>query len=198
MYFLSNNIKKVSAIALLVSSAFLLQGCIAAVAGGAVMATKTVTDPRSVGTQVDDGTLEIRVETTIRKDEQLRKEARISATAYEGTVVLAGQAPSQDLIDRARQIAEGVDGVKKVHNEVRLGSPIGLDVAASDSWTTTKVRSQLLTSSDVKSSNIKINTENGEVFLLGLVTRQAGASAANLASNTAGVRKVIVVFNYLD
>lgn len=190
--------RKICAVLIIISSVSLLQGCIAAVAGGAVVATKAVTDPRSVGTQVDDGTLELRVESAISLDEQMRRETRVSATAYQGVVVLAGQAPNNDLITRAKQIAQGVEGVRRVHNEVRIGSPIGLNVAANDTWITTKVRSQLLTSSDVKSSNIKINTENGEVFLLGLVTRQAASSASNLASNTAGVRKVIVAFDYLD
>lgn len=190
--------RKIIIAMMVASTSLLLQGCIAAVAGGAMVATNTVTDPRSVGTQVDDGTLELRVENAINKDGQLRKEARISATAYQGVVVLAGQVPNQDLQTRAKQIAEGVEGVRRVHNELRLGNPIGLDVAASDTWVTTKVRSQILTSSQVKSSNIKINTENGEVFLLGLVTRQAGQTAAQIASQTAGVKKVITAFDYVD
>ncbi|SET15471.1 division/outer membrane stress-associated lipid-binding lipoprotein [Thorsellia anophelis] len=185
-------------IAFVVSSTIFLQGCIAAVAGGAVVATKAATDPRSVGTQVNDGTLELRVESAINQDEQMRAETRVSATAFKGVVVLAGQAPSPELQNRAKQIAEGVEGVTRVHNGIRIGTPIGLDVAANDTWITTKVRSQLLTSSDVKSSNIKINTENGEVFLLGLVTQKGANSAAEIARNTAGVRKVILAFDYLD
>lgn len=180
------------------ASVVFLQGCIAAVAGGAVVATKAVTDPRSVGTQVNDGTLELRVESAVNQDEQMRAETRVSATAFKGVVVLAGQAPTSELQNRAKQIAEGVEGVTRVHNGIRIGAPIGLDVAANDTWITTKIRSQLLTSSDVKSSNIKINTENGEVFLLGLVTQKGANSAAEVARNTAGVRKVVLAFDYLD
>lgn len=85
-------------IAFVVVSALLLQGCIAAaVVGSAAVATKTATDPRSVGTQVDDGTLEARVSNALGKDAQLKKEARIVATAYQGTVLLTGQAPTADL-----------------------------------------------------------------------------------------------------
>jgi osmotically-inducible protein OsmY len=63
-----------------------------------------------VGTQVDDGTLELRVNSALSKDEQIKKQARINVTAYQGKVLLVGQAPTTDLSSRAKQIAMGVDG----------------------------------------------------------------------------------------
>ncbi|MGF6190266.1 division/outer membrane stress-associated lipid-binding lipoprotein [Serratia sp. 2723] len=179
-------------------STLLLQGCIAGVVvGSAAVATKTATDPRTVGTQVDDGTLEARVENAIGKDQQLKKEARVVATAYQGKVLLTGQAPSTELASRAKQIALGVDGAAEVYNEIRQGTPISLGTASSDTWITTKVRSQILTSDTVKSSNVKVTTENGEVFLLGLVTQQEGQSAAQIASQVSGVKHVTTAFTYV-
>lgn len=179
-------------------STLLLQGCIAGVVvGSAAVATKTATDPRTVGTQVDDGTLEARVENAIGKDQQLKKEARVVATAYQGKVLLTGQAPSTELASRAKQIALGVDGAVEVYNEIRQGTPVSLGTASSDTWITTKVRSQILTSDTVKSSNVKVTTENGEVFLLGLVTQQEGQSAAQIASQVSGVKHVTTAFTYV-
>ncbi|WMT14199.1 division/outer membrane stress-associated lipid-binding lipoprotein [Serratia fonticola] len=179
-------------------SALLLQGCVAGVVvGSAAVATKTATDPRTVGTQVDDGTLEARVENAISKDQQLKKEARVVATAYQGKVLLTGQAPTTELASRAKQIALGVDGAAEVYNEIRQGTPVSLGTASSDTWITTKVRSQILTSDTVKSSNVKVTTENGEVFLLGLVTQQEGQSAAQIASQVSGVKHVTTAFSYV-
>ncbi|MFV8905912.1 division/outer membrane stress-associated lipid-binding lipoprotein [Serratia fonticola] len=179
-------------------SALLLQGCVAGVVvGSAAVATKTATDPRTVGTQVDDGTLEARVENAISKDQQLKKEARVIATAYQGKVLLTGQAPTTELASRAKQIALGVDGAAEVYNEIRQGTPVSLGTASSDTWITTKVRSQILTSDTVKSSNVKVTTENGEVFLLGLVTQQEGQSAAQIASQVSGVKHVTTAFTYV-
>jgi osmotically-inducible protein OsmY len=105
--------KALSTLAVLMS-ALLLQGCIAAaVVGTAAVGTKAATDPRSVGTQVDDGTLELRVNSALSKDEQIKKEARINVTAYQGKVLLAGQAPNMELASRAKQIAMGVEGRRK-------------------------------------------------------------------------------------
>lgn len=179
-------------------SALLLQGCVAGVVvGSAAVATKTATDPRTVGTQVDDGTLEARVENAISKDQQLKKEARVVATAYQGKVLLTGQAPTTEHASRAKQIALGVDGAAEVYNEIRQGTPVSLGTASSDTWITTKVRSQILTSDTVKSSNVKVTTENGEVFLLGLVTQQEGQSAAQIASQVSGVKHVTTAFTYV-
>lgn len=189
--------KAIKPLAVLIT-ALLLQGCIAAaVVGTAAVATTTATDPRSVGTQVDDGTLELRVNSALGKDAQLKKEARINVTAYSGKVLLTGQTLNTPLAARAKQIALGVEGTTEVYNEIRHLAPIGLGTASSDTWITTKVRSQLLTSDRVKSSNVKVTTENGEVFLLGMVTDREGKAAADIASRVSGVRHVTTAFTLL-
>ncbi len=103
-----------------------------AVVGTAAVGTKAATDPRTVGTQVDDSTLELRVNSALSKDEQIKKQARINVTAYQGKVLLTGQSPVADLSARAKQIAMGVEGTTEVFNEVRQGQPIGLGTASSD------------------------------------------------------------------
>ena len=186
--------KALAPLAVLIS-ALLLQGCIGAVVvGSAAVGTKAATDPRTVGTQVDDGTLELRVNSALSKDEQIKKQARVNVTAYQGKVLLVGQAPTTDLSSRAKQIAVGVEGATEVFNEIRQGQPIGMGTAASDTWITSKVRTQLLSSDEVKSSNVKVTTENGEVFLLGLVTDSEGKAAADIASRVSGVKHVTTAF----
>ncbi|EED1399920.1 divisome-associated lipoprotein YraP [Escherichia coli O4] len=183
--------------AVVLISALLLQGCVAATVVGtaAAIGTKAATDPRSVGTQVDDEVLELRVSSALSKDEQIRKEARISEIAYQGRVLLIGQSPDRELSARAHQIALGVDGVQEVYNEIRQGTPVSPVIMAGDAWLTTKIRSQLLTSARVKSSSVKVVTENSEVFLLGLVTEQEGRAAADVASRVSGVKRVTTAFS---
>ena len=181
-------------------SALLLQGCIgAAVVGTAAVAGKTATDPRSLGQQVDDGTLEARVSGALNKNQQIKNSnARIVATAYQGNVLLTGQSPDMSVAETAKQVASKVEGVNNVYNEVRQGEPVTLGTASSDTWLTTKVRSQILASDAVKSSSVKVITENGEVFLLGILTRQVGASADKIACESNGVVIVTTAFTYLN
>ncbi|MGU3414736.1 division/outer membrane stress-associated lipid-binding lipoprotein [Enterobacteriaceae bacterium C23F] len=190
--------KAFSPLAVLIS-ALLLQGCVAAaVVGTAAVGTKAATDPRTVGTQVDDSTLELRVNSALNKDEQLKKEARVNVMAWQGKVLLTGQAPSTDLAAQAKQIAMGVEGTTEVFNEIRQGQPIGLGTASSDTWITTKVRSQLLGSDQVKSSAVKVTTENGEVFLMGSLTSREGKAAADIASRVSGVKHVTTAFTFIN
>ncbi|KAA1186052.1 division/outer membrane stress-associated lipid-binding lipoprotein [Photorhabdus heterorhabditis] len=182
-----------------VCAAVMLQGCIgAAVIGSAAVATKTATDPRTIGQQVDDGTLEARVSNALNKDKQLKEQTRIITTAYQGKVLLTGQSSDSSLSDRAKQIASRVNGTQVIYNEIRQGKPVELGTASKDTWITTKVRSKILASDSVKSSNIKVVTENGEVFLLGILTKQEGNAAAKIASETDGVKRVTTAFTYLN
>lgn len=184
---------------LLLCTALMLQGCGGAlVVGIAAVTAKTATDPRTVGTQVDDGILEARVANALAKDQQLKKDARIVNTAYQGKVLLTGQAPTPELAERAKQITLGVDGATEVYNEIRQGQPVSLGRASMDTWITSKIRSQLLASAAVKSSNVKVTTENGEVFLLGLLTNAEGKAAAEVASKVNGVEYVTTAFTYLQ
>ncbi|MBS9437358.1 osmotically-inducible protein OsmY [Photorhabdus noenieputensis] len=182
-----------------ICTAVMLQGCIGAVVvGSAAVATKTATDPRTIGQQVDDSTLEARVSNALNKNKQLKEQTRIITTAYQGKVLLTGQSLDTNLSDRAKQIASRVDGAHTVYNEIRQGKPVALSTASKDTWITTKVRSKILASDSVKSSNIKVVTENGEVFLLGILTKQEGSAAAKIASETNGVKRVTTAFTYLN
>lgn len=189
--------KALSVLAVVLSS-LLLQGCIAAVVGGtAAVATKTATDPRTMGTQVDDGTLELRVSNALAKDAQIKSDAHINVMAYQGKVLLTGQAPTSDIASRAKEIALKTDGATEVYNEIRQGPKATLGTASSDTWISTKVRSQLLASDQVKVSDVKVTTENGEVFLMGLVTPDAAKAAADIASRVSGVTHVTTAFTFV-
>ena len=185
---------------LVLGSAMLLQGCVAAAIGCAAVAgaTKVATDPRSMGTQLDDETLESRVNSAIKKDQQIKSEARISVTAYSGRVLLTGQVPNENLREVASSLAKGVQNVNDVYNEVRVGPKVDFAQISKDSWITSQIKSKMLVDSKVKTSDVKVVTENNEVFLMGNVTQDQGNAAAEIARNVAGVTKVIKVFNYLN
>ncbi|TGZ98096.1 division/outer membrane stress-associated lipid-binding lipoprotein [Rodentibacter pneumotropicus] len=188
----------VKKLAFILSASILLQGCVAAVLGGAAAGTKVATDPRTMGTQVDDETLEFKVENTLDKDEQIKSEARVNAVSYSARVLLIGQVPSENTKETATGLAKGVDGVVDVYNELRVNPKITIGQISKDSWITTQVKSKMLVDDRVKSTDVKVITENGEVFLLGNVTQAQADAAAEIASKISGVQKVVKVFKYLN
>lgn len=174
-----------------------LQGCVTtAVVTSAAVATKVATNPRSTGTQVDDEILEEKVAYNINKDAQIKEEARINVVAYNGKVLLIGQAPSADVVENAKNLAAGAEGVTEIYNEIRQGQKIGFAQITQDSWITTQIKSKLLVNSEVKSTEVKVITENSEVFLMGKVSQIQADAAAEAARNVSGVTKVVKVFSY--
>ena len=190
-------------LAFVLGASIMLQGCVAAVVGGAAAGAKVATDPRTMGTQVDDETLEIKVENALDKnaldkDAQIKSEGRVHAVSYSGRVLLIGQVPNESVKETATSLAKGVEGVSDVYNELRVGNKINFGQITKDSWITTQIKSKLFVGDNVKATDVKVITENGEVFLLGNVTQSQGDSAAEIASKVTGVQKVIKVFKYLN
>lgn len=185
-------------LAILLGATIFLQGCVAAVIGGGAVAAKVATDPRTTGTQIDDETLEFKVENAVEKDAQIKAEGRINAVSYNGRVLLIGQVPNSDVKDTATALAKGVEGVNEVYNELTVSPKISFAQISKDSWLTTQVKSKMFVDGRVKATDVKVISENGEVFLLGNVTQSQANAAADIASKISGVKKVIKVFKYLD
>lgn len=190
--------KKSVLLSLVIVYTLSLQGCLAVAVGTGALAAKAVSDPRTIGKQVDDTTLHSRIGIGLDNNRLAFVGARIVATVYQGRVLLIGQARSQSQIDKAHEIALSTVGVREVYNQIRLAPRIGAATLANDAWITAKVKSQLIANSDIKARNIKVVTENSEVFLMGILTRSEAKLAAHIAGKVAGVPVVIKVFDYLD
>ena len=190
-------IKKTLSPFLLGAVLLLLQGCITtAVVTTAAVAGKVATDPRSAGTQVDDEILEEKVAQNLNNDAQLKTETCINIVVYNGKVLLIGQAPNYTAAETAKNIAAGVEGVKEVVNEIRTGEVIRASQIAIDSWITTTIKSKLLLNGEVKTTEVKVITENGEVFLIGKLSHTQADAATEVARNVRGVSKVVKVITY--
>jgi len=109
---------------------------------------------------------------------------------------MVGQVPNTMLRDRVEKLASNITNVSHVHNQLRIGSKTALTTRSHDSWITSKVKLALAADQTLKSSHIKVITEHGEVFLLGLVSQQQGNLAAELARNVSSVKQVIKAFEY--
>ncbi|MEL0639866.1 division/outer membrane stress-associated lipid-binding lipoprotein [Pseudoalteromonas aliena] len=182
---------------IVLSAVVLLQGCAAAVVAGTASAVTSANDRRTIGSQIDDNNIEIKASIALSEVERLEKFANISAVSVNGIVLLVGQVANEEMRSEALRTVEGISGIRKIHNQIRIGSNIGITTQTHDSWLTSKVKAQLLTEKNISSNNIKVVTENAEVFLMGLVSDSESNQAVNIARNVSGVERVIKVFEYL-
>lgn len=180
---------------ILLTCCLLLQACVeTAIVAGAVTAVSAVNDPRPVSKLIDDNAIEVKATYNLAQDEGLRKHTNINVISYDGVVLAVGQSPNKFLIDKAIGIITDLDDVKKVHNQIKLGTPADISAKAKDAWITAKVKSALLTDETLAGHKIKVITENKEVFLMGKVNQEEAKIAAKLASEVYGVERVIKVF----
>jgi len=155
---------------------------------------------RSMGNKIDDQFLDPDVNSAISaaSPDLSSPTSHIVTSSYNGVILIAGQTPRGELKERAGQAARTVQGVRSVHNELQIQEPTSLIVRSNDTLITSKIKTLMLADATVPSTRIKVITENGVVFLLGIVTRQEAASATSVVSGASGVQKIIKLFEYTN
>jgi osmotically-inducible protein OsmY len=171
-----------------------LGGCVAAVVGAGAAGAAVGFDRRSTGAYTDDETIEWKTSLEIR--EKFGDKVHINVTSFNRIVLLTGEAPTEEMRQDIQKIAQGIATVRDVRNEIAVGKPTSLDTWSDDSYITSKVMANMLGAKDVNQYHVKVVTENGVVYLMGLVTRKEGDAAAQAASATSGVKRVVKVFEY--
>ncbi len=152
---------------------------------------------RTPGVIIDDNAIEGVVERQIRASDAGYKGSHIVVTTYNGLVLLSGQVATEALRTKANEVAQDLKRVRKVHNELTVGGPTSTMARANDGWITTKVKTRLIANKNAVGRKIKVQTENGVVYLLGLVTREQADTAVAVAGNVYGVQKIVKVFEYI-
>ncbi len=173
-----------------------LGGCAAAIVGGAAAGAAMATDRRTAGIYTEDENIEWKISLAIRQ--KLGDKVHVNVTSYNRIVLLTGEAPNEQLRQEVEKIARGVENVRELRNEIAIDTPTSIGTWSDDSYLTTKVKYAMLGNPDFSANNVKVVSENGVVYLMGLVTRKEADAAAQAASTTSGVKKVVKVFEYID
>jgi osmotically-inducible protein OsmY len=172
-----------------------LTGCVfGAFAGGGAAGGSVAADNRDIGQQTQDQSLQQKIGNLIYKDQDLHDNTHISITVYEGNVLLAGQAKTESVREKAEKYTYSVEGVKHVYNQITLGEPISTWTQTQDAWITTKVKSALVGTSGLRAAHIKVVTDNSIVYLFGRVNQEQANLAARAASQVEGVHQVVTLF----
>ncbi|MCK9987193.1 MAG: hypothetical protein AzoDbin1_03665 [Azoarcus sp.] len=173
----------------------LLQGCFPLVAGGVGAGAAMVADRRTSGAYVEDEGIEWRTSSALR--DRLGDAVHINVTSFNRNVLLTGEAPSEAHRAEAERVAGGIANVKGIVNEIQVAGTSSLTSRGNDSLITSKVKARFVDSAQFSANHIKVVTEAGTVFLLGIVTRREADAATEVARRTDGVRKVVRVFEYI-
>jgi len=179
----------------------LLSGCTAAVVGAGAAAGTTASvahDRRTTGTFIEDQAIELKAIKSFFSDKEINDSSHINVTSYNTVVLITGETPSEDIRKRIVNIVKTIPKVTHVYDELTIAAPSSWTSRSSDSLITSKVKTKLLTLKNFDGTRVKVVTEKGVVYLMGLLTRAESDIATRETQQTGGVQKVVKLFQYVD
>lgn len=166
-----------------------LQGCFPIVAAGVTTGVLATVDRRSVGTQTEDESIEWK--SSSRVGDKLGNKVHVNFTSYNRRVLVTGEATSEDVKAEVESIVGTLPNVQEVLNYLTIGAPSSFSNRSNDSFITSKVKSRSLDTGKFNPVHVKVVTEAGVVYLMGMLTQAEADAAINVTRHTAGVKKVV-------
>lgn len=188
--------KRIRNLALLALCAPVLAGCFGAAAVGVGAGALMLADRRNSETYIADEGLEIRAGNRI--GEKYGDKVHVNVTGYNRMILLTGEVPTEAIKADAEKLASGVPNVKSISNELAIAGPSSFGGRSNDSYITSKVKARFVDANKFSPNHVKVVTEAGVVFLLGLVTQAEANAAVEIARTTGGVQKVVRVFEIIS
>ena len=172
-----------------------MQGCVPVLVGaGGAAAVTSLEDRRSTGAQIDDESIEIRASN--RVSDRFGNRVHVNVTSYNRIALITGEVPDERAREEVEKIVLAVPNVRGVTNDLQIAGLSSFGSRTNDSYLTTKVRGQLLDTKRISPVHVKVVSEAGVVYLMGIVTDAEADEAVEIARTTGGVRKVVKVFEY--
>lgn len=152
---------------------------------------------RTLGAVVEDSNIETKISVNLRKASEYLKNSNIDTISFNGTVLLVGEVPDDESKTLAGEVASNTRAVRKVYNELKVSGVSTWLSRVNDSWLTTKVSTQMTFEKNLPSSRIKVVTEQGTVYLMGLVTKTEAEHAVAITQKIYGVERIVKLFEYI-
>jgi len=175
-----------------------VQACAPVVVAGGATAAVAASDERTIGTQIDDENIELTARKKINDDNRLGDDVHVNITSFNGVVLLSGEATTAEQRDIVVSLVRSIEGVKRVISEINVAEPTAFSTRVHDSWITGEVKARMLDTENLKSTRVKVVTENGVVYLMGLVSRAQADLATDVTRHVSGVQRVVRMFEYTD
>lgn len=173
-----------------------LQGCIPVIVGGTGLAVAMVADRRSSGAYLEDESIEWKANKWI--SDALGDKVHVNATSFNRKLLLTGEAFNEESLAEAGRLAASIENVRDVVNELRIAPTSSFSARSNDSYISSKVKARFVDQRDFRIQHVKVVTEAGAVYLLGMVSQKEADAATEIARTTQGVQKVVRVFEYVS
>ena len=194
---MKSSINKQTVLKLILSAALISQitACVPVVVGGAAAGGAMAADRRTAGIFVEDENIELKA---VKKMEtNLGEHAHVNVTSYNRNVLLTGEVPVAESKSKAENFVKEIPNTRSITNEITIGPKSSIGSRSNDTYITSKIKTKFITENKFPANYVKVVTENGAVYLMGIVTSSEAEAAVEIARNTEGVTKVVKVIEYM-
>src|SRR6185312_6162436 len=167
----------------------------------AITACSTFNDRRGFNRAVNDHNVQLSAQRALDKDPSLSGKVRIGTAVYDGVLLLTGEAPTEELKQRAEADVTGFEGVRRIDNEIDVMPVPPFSQRAGDAGLTARVKASLLDITSLPGfdpGRVNVSTAHGNVYLMGLLSHQEADAVTDIVRHVAGVQKVVRIFDYTD
>lgn len=185
--------RTLTAVVLAASALATLPGCIPLAITGAGTAVLMANDRRTTGMYIEDENIELKI---LGMKDRFGN-GHFNATSYNRRVLLTGEAPDEAARSRIEAEVRAIPSVRDITNEIQVAGNSSLASRGSDALITSNVKTRMVNNPKFSANHVKVVTEAGTVYLMGLVTPEEGDAAVDIARTTSGVVRVVKAFEYI-
>ncbi len=171
-----------------------LQGCVPLVAAGAAGTALMATDRRTTGVYIEDENIELKALGRLHEI----PDAHVNAASFNERVLLTGEVPDEATRKRVQEAIRTIPSVREVMDETRVAGSSSLASRGNDTLITSNVKARMLRDPRFNATQVKVVTEAGVVYLMGLVSHAEADAATEVARTTSGVSRVVTEFEYIS
>ncbi len=190
--------QKYGQIGLALALTLAVSGCASFVAqttGSAPLGTDS--GVRSFPQVLTDNSIERTAKVNMYKLDPRFKYARVNLISYQSAVLLTGQVGDQYLKQLAEDNVKAMSDVKTVHNYISVGDKISYNTIMQDSLVTANVRRMLVSTPGISDNKVKVQTEDGVVYVMGKLTPSETKVLYDILQNTPNIVKVVSLIDSL-
>jgi osmotically-inducible protein OsmY len=167
------------------------------VVGGAVAGSSVILDHRTAGDYIEDQNIKAKFSHLFYQDSELSEQTHINITSYNRKILITGETPTEQQKQKLNQIAERIKNVRHYFNEVNIETPSSITSRTNDSYITSKIKTAIFSQlTELNGAQVKVVTEQGVVFLMGLVSQPQAIQITEISRTISGVRRIIKLFEY--
>ena len=146
----------------------LLNGCVGASSKGVFGTGVSVAlDPRTLGTQIDDGIMDKNLDAKLllmNKNYLLS----VSTQVLDGRIFITGKVDDPEEKLKITKLAWEIEGTRSVKNDLKIKEKFNFKQSAKDILITSQLRSAIIFNKKIKSANYSIDTYKKKIYIYGI------------------------------